>query len=88
MRKPLKIIRIDLLPRALAAFWKRSRRLPVLLMEMATGSVIANAWTGIITASRRSIPSFNRACLASKWLTREGLRVEAFIVFSRGSGRS
>ncbi|WP_256356710.1 hypothetical protein [Pseudomonas sp. PDM32] len=29
MRKPLIIIRIYLLSRALAAFWKRSRRLPV-----------------------------------------------------------
>ncbi|WP_223512162.1 hypothetical protein [Pseudomonas sp. GL-R-26] len=72
MRKPLIIIRIYLLSRALAAFWKRSRRLPVLLMEMAPGSVITN----------------DRACLASKWLTQEDLRVEAIIGFSRGSGRS
>ena len=88
MRKPLIIIRIDLLSRALPAFWKRSPHVPVLLMEMAPGSVVANAWAGIITASLRSNPSFNRCAQVSKLLTPESQRVEAIIGFSRGSGRS
>jgi hypothetical protein len=68
----------------MAAFWKRAPRAPALLMEMAPKSATANAWAGIIMASRRSNSSFNRACLASKLLTREGLRVEAIAGFSRG----
>ncbi|EJM34537.1 hypothetical protein PMI26_05744 [Pseudomonas sp. GM33] len=71
MRKPLIIIRIYLISPALAAFWKRSRRLLRPLMEMAPGSVITD----------------DRGCLASKWLARGNLRVESIIGFSRGSGR-
>lgn len=88
MRKPLIITRIYLLSRALSAFWKCSPSLPVLLMEMARGSVTTNAWAGITTASQRSNPTFNRAAPVSKLLTRESQRVEAIIGFSRGSGRS
>lgn len=88
MRKTLIIIRIYLLSRALPAFWKRSPSLSVLLMEMAPGLLVANAWAGTITASRRSNLSFNRADPVSKLLTREGQRVEAIAGFSRGSGRS
>ncbi len=88
MRKPLIITRIDLFSRALSACWKRSPRLPVLLMEMAPGPLVANAWVGAIAASRRSNPSFNRADPVSKLLTREGQRVEAIVSLSRGSGRS
>jgi len=84
MCKPLIIIRIDPLSRALAAFWKRSPRAPALLMEMAPGSVVANAWAGVIMASRRSNPSFNHAAPASKLLSRAGLRMEAIAGFSRG----
>ncbi len=88
MRKPLIIIRIELLSRALSAFWKRSPSLLVLLMKMAPEPLVANAWAGTITASLRSNPSFNRADPVSKLLTREGQRVEAIAGFSRGSGRS
>ncbi|CAI8866926.1 Secreted protein [Pseudomonas sp. IT-P258] len=88
MCKPLIIIRIDLLSRALTAFWKRSPHVPVLLMEMVPGSMVANAWEGFITASLRSIPSFNRTAQVGKFLPRKVLRGEAFTGFSRGSGRS
>jgi hypothetical protein len=53
MRKPLIIIRIDLLSRALSAFWKRSSSLPVLLMEMAPGPLVANAWVEAIAGISR-----------------------------------
>ena len=88
MRKPLIIICIELLSPALPALWKSSPRVPVLFMEMDPGSLVTNAWAGIITASRRSNPSFNRCAPVSKLLTREGQRMEAIIGFSRRSGRS
>jgi hypothetical protein len=87
MRIPLIIIRIYFLSRALPAFCKRSPSLPLLLIDMAQGPVVANAWAGTITASLRSNLSFNRGNPASKLLTREGQRVEAIVGFSRGSGR-
>jgi len=87
MRIPLIIIRIYLLARALPAFWKRSPPLPVRLMETTPGPLVANAWAGTITASRRSNLSFNRGDPVSKLLTQEGRRVEAIVGFSRGSGR-
>ncbi|WP_191624929.1 hypothetical protein [Pseudomonas fluorescens] len=52
MRKSLIIIRINLLSRALPAFWKRSPSLPVLLMEMAQGPL--EAITGFSRGSGRS----------------------------------
>ncbi len=87
MCNPLNIVRIYFLSRALPALWKRSPLLPMLLTEMAPWPVVANVWTSTITASRRSNLSFNRGDSASKWLTREGLRVEAIVGFSRRSGR-
>ena len=87
MRKTLIIIRIYLLSRALPDFWKRTSCLPVLLMKMSPGPMVANAWAGTITASRRSSLSFNRGDPVSKLLTQEGQRVEAIAGFSRGSGR-
>jgi multidrug efflux pump subunit AcrA (membrane-fusion protein) len=87
MRIPLIIIRIYLLARALPAFWKRSPPLPVRLMETTSAPLVANAWAGTITASRRSNLSFNRGDPVSKLLTQEGQRVEAIVGFSRGSGR-
>ncbi|WP_081498098.1 hypothetical protein [Pseudomonas sp. GM74] len=88
MRKPLKITRIYLLSRALSDLCKPSPRVPVLSMKIASGVVVANTRAGIITASRHSNPSFNRAAPVCKLLTREGRRVEAIIGLSRGSGRS
>lgn len=87
MHIPLIIIRIYFLSRALPAFWKRSPSLPVLLMDMASGPVVANAWAGTITASRHSNLSFKRCDQMSKLLTQEGQRVEVIAGFSRGSGR-
>jgi hypothetical protein len=87
MRIPLIIIRIYFLSRALPAFCKRSPSLPLLLIDMAQGPVVANAWAGTITASLRSNLSFNRGAPVSKLLTREDQRVEAIVGFSRGSGR-
>ena len=87
MCNPLIIFLIDFLSRALPAVWKRSPRLPMLLVDMALWPVVANAWTSTITASVCSNLSFNRGAPASKLLTREGQRVEANVGFSRGSGR-
>ena len=88
MRKPLIITRIDLLSRALPDFCKPSPRVPVLSMKIASGVLVANTRAGIITAYRRSNPSFNRTAPVSKLLTLEGRRMGAITGFSRGSGRS
>ncbi len=53
MCKPLIIIRIHFFPRALSTVWKRSSRLPALLMGKPPGPLVANAWTGTLTAFRR-----------------------------------
>jgi hypothetical protein len=87
MCNSLIIVRIYFLSRALPAFWKRSPSLPVLLMDMAQGPVVANAWAGTIMASLRSNLSFDRGAPVGKLLTQEGQGVEAIVGFSRGSGR-
>ncbi|MDF9774666.1 hypothetical protein [Pseudomonas baetica] len=87
MQIQLTTIRIYLLARALPAFWKRSPPLPALLMETPPGPLVANAWAGSITTSRRSNLSFNCGDPVSKLLIQEGRRVEATVGFSRGSGR-
>ena len=87
MRILLIIIRIYLLSRVLPAFGKRSPSLPVLLMEMTSGPLVANAWASTNTTSRRSNRFFNRGEQVSTLLTHAGQRVEAIVGFSRGSGR-
>ncbi|MBV7545150.1 hypothetical protein KW849_02360 [Pseudomonas sp. PDM26] len=84
MCNPLIIVLVNFLSRALPAVWKRSPCLPMPVMEMAPGLLVAKAWTGTITACRRSNLPFNRGAPASKLLTREGQGVEVIVGFQGG----
>jgi len=87
MRNPFINFRICLLSGALPVFWKRSPALPVLLMETASGPLVADAWAGAIKAFRRPGLSSNWGDQASKLLIQGDQQVEAIVGFSRGSGR-